>query len=458
MKHLFSKVPWLVAFCCMFALSWAQPVTAPTGPAGSSSGPIGSTTLKPRSDNMYWLSDAPGANFDEKLKACYEASDAATPDLIRIHIDLNPTNGGSWVMKTPVDWKPRHGTQLRVWLIGDDLWRLIDWQGPSGTPAEILPIWRFWGLKESTFQLKGIGHSNYNAWFVQATDLVNNSSGNNHIYRSRFQPWDGTVGCVGFWIGYGSDKNGHNDNSAVQLEQCSFEFYPSGSNNNNGASGVMTTSCQAGQRAFVFSNYNTTANSMRDCTAVNAWGITTKSFRGQEPGGSSLVVDNFGTSGSPLVFDLNIGFVIRISGGRHELGGQALVQGFPAQPNGNAGLVTMEDVQFEDFRPEEAAPFLQTLPHSMMSLHDGSNVILSNVRIWGVGSLGQVISPDWMSCWCNKTDERPIVTITSAVVGNFTGYDKKVVPFKPKVREGTWKFVQDGATRTAIVSGQAVSN
>lgn len=427
---------------------WLAHNPAPPASQLATTPPQATTPLKARADGYFWVCDAPGATFDDKLAACYEASDAATPDIIRIRI---PWTGASWQMARPVDWHPRHGDQLRVWLIGDDVWRLVEWKGPSGTAANPLPIWRFWGLKESIVQVKGIGYGNYNAWMVQATDEACQSAGQNRFYRCRYQPWDGTVGCIGFWIGYSSFKGGNNDHSATVLDDCSFEFYPSGAQGSNGANGVMDTNLRAGHRAFVWSGYNTTANAMTDCRACNAWGVTTKGFCGQDPGGSSMVVTNFGTSGSPLVCDNNIGFSLSWRGGRNELGGQFWVQGGPDWGNGNAGNVTIEDVQCEDFLPAAAAPFLKTKPESMVSLHDGSNVVMTNVRLWNVGELGQPISPAWLDLWCNDKKMAPVVALTGMTVWNNHGADLAIVPFKPNVREGVFTLLVNGQKATVAV-------
>lgn len=421
--------------------------------AGAFAQPSTTAPMKPRADGYYWITDAPGADFDEKLLACYEANQKATPDVIRIRIDWA---GKPWIMKKPVDWRPKNGNQLRVHIEDTGVWSNIEYQGPGGTSGTIQPIWRFWGMKESTFSLRGFSKQNYVAWVVQATDPICNSAGDNNFYRTRFQPWDGTVGCVGIWIGYSSDPKSHNDNSCVTIDQCSMQFYPSGSGNNNGASGVMLTSLAAGHRFIVFSSYNTTANIVRDSNSVNCWGITTKGFRGQDPGGSSLMVDNFGTSGAPLVFDLNIGFVIAIRGGRHELGGQALLQGFPAQGNGNAGIISISDTQFEDFRPAEVAPFLGTNPHSMVSVHDASNLTMTNVRVWDVGDQGQTIYPDWLSLWNDSKLFPSTAVITNCIAMNDAGVNAKPVAFKPRVI-GTVKRVVDGAVSTGM-TGTVVQN
>lgn len=421
------------------------PKTAP--PVGSTSG------VKPRADGMVWLSDCPGANFDEKFAAAVAASDALTPDILNIKIDWT---GKSWVMTKSVDLRPLHGNQLRVKMIGEDVWRLIEWRGPSGTSASRVPAFRFYGLKESTVErVKMTVWSNYVVGFDLATDLTINSEGGNHFFRCRVQPWDGTVGSIGFRCGYSTDRTGHNDHSFNVFEQCGMEFYPSGSDGQNGAAGVIEKVCQAGHRGFVFSGYNTLFNVVRDSTVVNGFGVTTKSVEGQDPGGSSTVCDNFGTSGAPIVYDLNIGFNFTARGGRHELGGVLLVQGFPAQGNGNVSHVTLSDMTCDDFNPYKVAKWLNTVPGAMVSAHDCTNLVMSNVNLWTVGELGEPLKEDWLSLWATETPGKPIANLTNVTVGNGGGLSYKLVGFKPKVRGGTWKKVIDGSVSTTSVAIKA---
>lgn len=402
-------------------------------------------TMRPRADNLYHVADAPGADFDSKLQACYEASDRETPDIIRVYIDWK---GSSWEMKKPADWKPRHGSQLRVVLEGFPIWNLIEWQGESGSPASRIKVWDFTGAKESSITgLKGYSRSNYLVWMTNTTSPTCQSSSDVLWSDCRFQPFDGTVGSVGFWLG-NSEGPGGNDHNSITVQRCKMEFYPTVSSD-NGAIGAMEASLRGGHRAFVWSGGNTFAGVMKECGTVNCFGVTTKSFGGQVAGGSGLSIENFSTSGSPLVYDLNIGFNATIRGGRHELGGQALLQGMPGQPNDNAGLVSVSDTQFEDFRPEQAAPWLGTSPKAMVSLHDASNVSMTNVKVWCATDLGQQLGTEWLELWHSKAGSTPVVSMNGCTALN----GQTTVKTNPKLRGGTFRKLIDGTVSTG---GQVV--
>ena len=398
--------------------------------------------LESRADNLYHVADAPGQGFDEKFAACVAASVAKTPDLVKVHIDWT---GVPWVMTRPIDLRPA-SVQLRVKIVGDDVWNLIEYRGPAGTKEKRAPIFRFWGLKESTVTgVKIVSHSSHVVGFDQATDYRVNSASSNEFKRCRLQAWDGTVGSIGFRQGYSSDKKGVNDHSYTVFDQCDFFFAPSGSIGSNLAWGVMDKSIAAGHRGFVFQGYNTVANSMRDCTVTNAYGITTKGMEGQDPAPWNLDVTNFSSSGSPIVFDLDIGSTFSARGGRHELGGCLMVAGFPQHGNGNDSHIDLTGITCDDFLPN--FPGLGTIPGSMVSAHDWAHLTMTNVVMAQKG-LGDQLTPGWLSLWCNAPARRPVVTLNSVVVSNGIGDAKVTAKNVPVVKGGTWRKVVDGRVLT----------
>lgn len=398
--------------------------------------------LKPRPDGYFYVTDATGS-FDERLDQCIKASLAETPGQINVNI---PWTGQAWVMNKPCEIRPPSGDQIRVNLVGGNFWNLIEYRGPGGTAKELQPIFRFWGMKESRiYGIKIRNHANYVQGFVTATGDKFQSNSNNIFDSCRFQPWEDTVGTVGFLIGYNKVRTQPNDQSCITLNRCSVEYYGPGLSQNNGQIGKLTANAKAGHTGFLWQGGNTLSSVMRDCNVSGVIGIDLVGRNGQDSGGSGLFVDNFGSSGAPVVFHVPGGFDFHVQGGRHELGGIAFVLGAFGYGNDNNSSVSIRDSMFDDFLPSAVAAEYGAPKGALMLLHADVRAQFECLRFTADGPLGETLEPDkWLSLNCSKPTATPKATFRSCVVSNRVQGAKVEVPIsRTKPAAGKWTVTFD---------------